>query len=955
MNMDHRLALPRGSTLLFPGMCCEIDRCIGRGSNALVYEASYQDVTSRSRKHHVLIKELFPFDIYGHIWRDGDSRIQRDSEGEALWQTHLLSFERGNDIHLQLLALRTDRLGGNLNTFSLNDTLYTLLDDSGSRSLDSALGGSPGHDLRTAARRCMYLLDCLDVFHAQDFLHLDISLDNVLLTGEGDHERVMLIDYNSVHSRSEIRGGREMYFSAKEGFTAPETQMGMRGSMSFCTDLYSVTAVFYAMLLGRPPSTIQLNRKNPPDAQDSPLLMEVPSTVREQVKRIMRRGLCVLPEKRYVCCADMKADLAELIRRLDGLGVSHAALWEAGRRSVKRLVRNNPSLSYLEREAELYPLRAVWRESGGSVNLDILAQGVFQRQDKPVLLEGAGGIGKSTALLRTILSAPEVYSASRPAMIYLTLHEWREADGHFIFDQILRELRFDAETRTMEDARHALLEALSKPLVHRGEERPALLLLLDGLNEASGDTAGLIREIASLSHLPGLSMVIASRTLPEDLPVIHARLTPLCESDVDAALMRHGLLMPEAEGMRALLRMPLMLSLFVQTSMSQNTQVQCETDEELVDAYLNALCDKESSNGSRYQTEAAVYLVLPAIALAMQGHGAAMNDPSMLPIVVKCRRWIDTRTLSRVFPQWLGHGSEITEAGDMQDEAWYGHIVHDILWRRLGLLIRDGTGSYQIRHQVLREHLARMGERNRAAIRRARFRAGVIGAGALTGLICAILVCYVLWFMPKPYDHAMSEMVLGEALTQYVNTGLQYEAVLSLLEDEITPETCAGQLQRYGTPASQSVQTALQAMKDSAGSVIPWSGTALDFENCLSLLRLPEERAEGYTPYLQAYRSLIDGDRVAERSAFSAALSEMIEADADLAWLLDRAVSFPHLQGMSDEQEKVYHTGLLSLPAAQEARSPDLSRGIDYALQKARERSREARRKLTGMAAMHEG
>jgi len=232
--------------------------------------------------------------------------------------------------------------------------------------------------------------------------------------------------------------------------------------------------------------------------------------------------------------------------------------------------------------------------------------------------------------------------------------------------------------------------------------------------------------------------------------------------------------------------------------------------------------------------------VIPAAGLGTRVLPISKACPKeMLPIVVKCRRWIDTRTLSRVFPQWMGHGSEITEAGDMQDEAWYGHIVHDILWRRLGLLIRDGTGSYQIRHQVLREHLARMGERNRAAIRRARFRAGVIGAGALTGLICAILVCYVLWFMPKPYDHAMSEMVLGEALTQYVNTGLQYEAVLSLLEDEITPETCAGQLQRYGTPTSQSVQTALQAMKDSAGSVIPWSGTALDFENCLSLLGGP--------------------------------------------------------------------------------------------------------------------
>ena len=190
--------------------------------------------------------------------------IHRSAEAEALWQTHLTSFERGNDVHLLLLASRPDQLGGNLNTFPLNDTLYTILDDQGSRSLEKALAGKPAKDLRKAAVWCLRLLDCLEIFHRQNFLHLDISLDNVLLLGEGEQERILLIDYNSVHSVAEIQNRAALYFSAKEGFTAPEMQTGMVQDVSFCTDLFSVTAVLYALLLGKAPTLLQLNRKIPP-------------------------------------------------------------------------------------------------------------------------------------------------------------------------------------------------------------------------------------------------------------------------------------------------------------------------------------------------------------------------------------------------------------------------------------------------------------------------------------------------------------------------------------------------------------------------------------------------------------------------------------------------------------------------------------------------------------------
>ena len=323
--MDHRTPLPEGSQLTFPGMTCVIDRCIGRGSNAVVYEARYPDTTSNGRMHHVLVKELFPFDPRGHIRREADLSISRDEEGEALWQTHLDSFRKGNDVHLQLLAMNPDRLGQNINTFPLNNTLYTVMDDTGSRNLAEVLDGKPFDDLRRGVAWCMQLLDCLDIFHRQNYLHLDVSLDNILLIGSRTRERVMLTDYNSVISRAEILNGESLVISEKEGFTAPETQTGMYSEISFCTDLYSVAAVFYAALTGHPPTLVQMSRKTPPDGRESPLLADASPAVKEQVRKILRRGLRTLPDKRYQSCGAMKDDLIELENLLDEQDEAEAA------------------------------------------------------------------------------------------------------------------------------------------------------------------------------------------------------------------------------------------------------------------------------------------------------------------------------------------------------------------------------------------------------------------------------------------------------------------------------------------------------------------------------------------------------------------------------------------------------------------------------------------------------
>lgn len=942
--MDQRIGLKPGTELPFPGMACVIERCVGCGSNAIVYEGAYPDALNPSLRHRVLIKELFPYDAGGHIWRGEKQQICMDGLGEAVWKLHRRSFERGNDVHLQMLSQMPEQTGGNLNTFSLNQTLYTLLDYSGGRSLDRELQSKPRQTLGTAATRVSKLLTVLEAFHERGFLHLDISLDNVLLVGEGKAERVLLIDYNSVHTRQELLDGGDVYFSAKEGFTAPEIRTNMARAIAECTDLFSVACVFYALLTGRPPAPEELTRRHPPDAADSPLLADVPPTVKTQVRRILRRGLCVLPDRRYRSCAEMRRDVEELENRLDGVGITHAALWEAGKRSIQRLTRQNPSLAYVERDAELYPLR-IRPENGESMP----AQAFVESLAASALLLGDGGMGKSTALLRAALEGGSRYSPAQPAVMYLPLPGWKRGENHFILNQVLKELRFDARTKTVEDARHALLSLLGE----KRNGRATLLLLLDGLNETVGDNAALLEEIEALSALPGLRMIVASRTAPENLTLYRAFMARLEETDVSEVLARSCLLLPESAGMRKLLRTPMMLSLFVQTAKDTGNQVLCQSERELLRGYLDALCEKAAREAGRpadYRVEAAVKLVLPAIAREIERQGHPLDDLALHRTVRRCHALLRGNRFSGAFPQWIGHSREALGEAVDSAEAWHGEIVQTILWQRLGLLVRDANGCYHVLHQILRDYLAGCWAENKRRLRLRRVRVGVAAGLALMLLACGGLFVWELWLRPRPYDERLSAMALDAATIQFINCGLQYEAMTAMLAGEMEPRTCADLVAAHGEGISRSARLAIEQMQEGDGEVIPWSGQPFDFESAGMLLALPGERADAYATYIRAY-ALVSG---ADEDGFSEALCELLEADADIAWLLEQIVCLPHVDGMSEAQRLSYDTGLLSLPAAQETRAVDVSRGLSYALEKAGERRRRAQNELEQRAVMHD-
>ena len=867
-------------------MVCTVGREIGRGSNALVYQGFYFDRMNTAEKHIVLVKELFPYHPQGAIERAPNGDVAVKPEGRELYQLHRLSFEHGNEAHLRLLRQHPEQLGGNLNTFACHQTMYTVLGYSGGRSLDAELTARSAATLRLCAKRMLGILDALQSFHECGYLHLDVSPDNVLLTGEGDAERVLLIDFNSVYGLSDVAAGQALYCSAKEGYSAPEMKSGLLSMLGVETDLFSVAAIFYRCLAGEPLSAADLLRPSPPDGADSPLLSGVPDTVRSMVRHILRKGLHTLVAKRYHSAADMRADLTDLIDRIDGRGVTHWALWEAGMRDVRRMVRENPSLRFLASPEGQYPLMAR-AEDGASLPVAERVAALQAPGGASALLTGAGGMGKTTVLLQSALKQGETYAPGRTVALYIPLYGWRAGEPYYVEDRILDGLRFKPDTPSFADARHALRELMRKPIPTKAGDKPTLLLLLDGLNEATGDTTALYRELRELAALEGVRLLITSRGDAPQLPLTTLTLEPLTDADVADALLARGLLAPESAEMRALLRTPLMLTLYARAA--ELRQSLPRTEAELLDAYLRSLGEKECAGladdaDMRWQVDVAVRYVLPVIAKEIARQGGAISEARLHQAVRGCYRLLSTKRMLGAFPQWLGHSRAIRGGARNADE-WYGMIVHGLLWRRMGLLVRDSRGSYTLLHAIVGDYLRDMEKRNAARVGRGRrLRALLCTCLALAALATGAFV-YVRYIRPQPYAVVMADAALDEGMSAYARLNTHARSLLALV-DEPTKEHVSDTHSILYNDASTTSDTfrerALERMFAS-GDVMPWSLQPLNATYYAALLNRPKERAEVYLEYLRVMSLLLDDERHTRYlSDFAEKLRAVVNADMDV-------------------------------------------------------------------------
>jgi serine/threonine protein kinase len=197
--------------------------------------------------------------------------------------------------------------------------------------------------LRDQPRKCMQLMakvaHAVDYAHSRGVLHRDIKPGNILLNDRGeplvsDFGLAKLLDGNNDLTRSLTTFGTA-------GFIAPEQAGHAAVDFTPAADVYSLGAVLFNVLAGRPPflgsNPVSVIRQA--SETQAPKLRSLAPSLDRDLETICARCLECDPKARYESAGDLAADLE---RWLDGRPIVARPVSPATR--IWRWSRRNPKL-----------------------------------------------------------------------------------------------------------------------------------------------------------------------------------------------------------------------------------------------------------------------------------------------------------------------------------------------------------------------------------------------------------------------------------------------------------------------------------------------------------------------------------------------------------------------------------------------------------------------------------
>ncbi len=848
--MEQREVWANGHTLCLGGRQYHIQGVAGMGANAIVYRVAYQDGLSQAQ-HTALLKELYPA-LSGVSRQGGVLTVAPDAQ--AAFDAHRQSYLRGNDAHLRQLAAQAGRVTGNIDSFAAFGTLYTLLDYHGGHTLEALLAQPPGASAETAVRRLLSLLEALRPFHDENLLHLDISADNILMLPvlggyQAACEPMALIDYNGVWDRS---AAGAPCLSSKAGYSAPEARLRDTASLGFATDLFSVCAVFFEMLTGRRLTQGECSGQfHTRMSQAAEAACEgLPQTARLWAVRILRKGLSPLAARRYQSIGQLRDAACELLDRIHGRGVTHAALWEAAAASLPESAPPEGLLPLTVKvDGHTMPAGGDWLPGTGHV-----------------LLSGAGGGGKTTLLAALHRRFASQYDPAAPVCYYIPLLRW-QGRTPFLMRCLAEGITPADDAATQADVHAALAALLQRPLPSGA---PVLVLLIDGLNETGARPEALYREIAAFARLGGVRMVATSRNagdlrrLPDGFA--SAALNPPAQSDVAHALRKAGLLAVTPPAVMGMLTCPLLLAFYRdmwaawrQSGQAPATQPpDFTTPQALLAAYIQGQVARFESQHRESEVDClraryATAHLLPNLADAMRGQ-PALTQAQAQAVVARDYRALRSRAFAAAYPAYLGKSRLLLQ--DVRSAAeWYDVAVREALTERLALLSPQRGGEVALRHDSFRPVLRRAarGLRLRLCMQRAK-RAGawVLAAALLAGAL------------------AVGRALLFPAITQAEQTYVQnlYNAQLTAIMETLEIVKAATGV-RDALAGGQEAPRIAALVPGSPATLdlqgIPWRKAGLTREAWATLLAAPDEASR---LHLGALLSLADATDASHTAAY---------------------------------------------------------------------------------------
>lgn len=314
-----------GSSLEVTGQFGKYDLLgeVGRGGMGVVYKARQRDL-----KRVVALKMILASE-----WASADeiSRFQAEARAVArLRHRNIVGiFEVGEEMGRHFFAM--DFVEG--------------------QSLAAVIAQKPLPP-EQAARWMVSIAQAVDHLHAQGLIHRDLKPSNILIDTDGepmvtDFGLAKMFDGDGAATRTGAILGTPSYMS-------PEQAAGRNSLIGVRSDVYSLGAMLYEMLSGRPP----FREDNPLDTLvqvlegEPTMLRQLVVNIPPELELICFKCLEKDPERRYGSAAELAADLTRFLRG-EAVEAQAGGIYQF----LERWVRRQPGLAC--RLAVLLPVIAI--------------------------------------------------------------------------------------------------------------------------------------------------------------------------------------------------------------------------------------------------------------------------------------------------------------------------------------------------------------------------------------------------------------------------------------------------------------------------------------------------------------------------------------------------------------------------------------------------------------------
>lgn len=285
---------------------------LGRGAMGVVYRARHRDLNRL-----VAVKMISSGQLAG---RDLVDRFYQEARAAA--------------------RLRHPHIVGIHDIGEVSGQHYFAMDFVAGRSLAEHLQQNGLLHPEQAASLLATIAEAVHYLHAQGIVHRDLKPANILLDDQfapyvADFGLAKVFEAGSVQTRTGAIVGTPSYMS-------PEQAAGRTDRVSPRSDVYSLGAILYELITGRPPfreptwteTVIQVLEGEPIRPTRINAAVPIP------LERICLKALEKDPERRYASAADLAADLKRFLQN-EPVDASSGGIWH----QVVRWARRQPALA----------------------------------------------------------------------------------------------------------------------------------------------------------------------------------------------------------------------------------------------------------------------------------------------------------------------------------------------------------------------------------------------------------------------------------------------------------------------------------------------------------------------------------------------------------------------------------------------------------------------------------